>query len=102
MKIFADHRAFIIKAILFPTVLYFFLFCLLTYSLMTRFSTHLFGDEGDGLQNVWNIWWVNRAITELHQSPWHTDYLRYPYGSTLLSHTLTSFNGFLTIPLLPF
>src|SRR3954452_21855133 len=89
------------RLIVFPASLYFILFCLLSYPLITRFSTHLFADEGDGLQNVWNIWWGHEAVVELRQSPWHTDYLRFPYGSTLLGHTLTPFNGFLVLPLMP-
>lgn len=48
----------------------------------------------------WNLWWVNKAVTDLHQSPWHTSYLNYPFGVSLLPHTLNVFNGFLAIPLL--
>ncbi len=24
-----------------------------------KFGTHFYGDAGDGLQNIWNFWWVN-------------------------------------------
>jgi hypothetical protein len=88
--------------ILLPIFFYFIFFCVLTYPLITSFFTHLFADQGDGLQNLWNLWWVNKAVTQLHQSPWHTSYLRYPSDMSLLGHTLNPFNGFMGIVLLKF
>ena len=88
--------------LIFPIVIYFIFFCILTFPLIFYFHTHFFADHSDGLQNVWNIWWVNKAITELHQSPWYTTYLCYPQGTSLLGHTLNPFNGFFGIFLLKF
>ena len=85
-----------------PCFFYFFLFLLFTYPLIMKFSSHFFADTGDGLQNVWNIWWVNKAVTELHQLPWQTNYLHFPFGTSLIAHTLNPFNGFLGIILLKF
>ncbi len=85
-----------------PFFIYFFIFVILTWPLILKFSTHFFSDAGDGLLNVWNIWWVNKAVTGLHQSPWHTYYLHYPHGVPLIGHTLTPFNGFMGIFLLKF
>jgi len=90
------------KLCVFPILIYFILFCILTYPLIFKFHTYLFADTGDGLQNVWNIWWVNKAVTLLHQSPWYTTYLHYPQGTSLLGHTLNPFNGFFGIFLLKF
>lgn len=90
------------KMFLFPLTFYFFFFVLFTYPLIFSFSTHFFADSGDGLQNVWNIWWVNKAITELRQSPWWTNWLHYPYGTTLVAHTLNPINGFISLLLLRF
>jgi len=87
---------------LFPTIFYFVLFCILTYPLILQFSTHFFADQGDGLQHVWDIWWVHKAVTELHQPLWQTHYLHYPYGVSLLGHALDPFNGFIGIFLLRF
>ena len=87
---------------LFPIIFYFIFFCILSYPLILQFSTHFFADQGDGLQHVWNIWWVNKALTELHQLPWQTHYLHYPYGVSLLGHALDPFNGFMGIFLLKF
>ncbi len=85
---------------LLPAIVYFAAFCLLTYPLIAKFSTHFFTDEGDGLTNVWNVWWINQAVTVLHQNPWETGLLHYPGGTSLLGHTLNPFNGFLAVPLL--
>lgn len=67
---------------------------------MAHPQRQFFTDTGDGYQNVWNMWWVNRAVTVLHQSPWHTTLLHYPYGTTLLGQTMNPFNGFVGIVLL--
>jgi hypothetical protein len=91
-----------VRLILLPAFLYLIVFTALTFPLMLRFSTHLFADLGDGVQNYWNLWWMNKAIVELRAPFWSTPYLHYPYGTSLLGHTLNPFNGFLVIPLLPF
>lgn len=85
-----------------PALFYLVVFCLYTYPLILDFPTHFFADQGDGLQNVWNIWWVNKAVSELRQLPWHTSWLHYPSGVSLLGSTLNPFNGFLGIVLLKF
>jgi hypothetical protein len=91
-----------VKFSIFPLLIYLFIFCLLTYPLILRFSSHFFADTGDGLQNVWNIWWVNHALVENHQFPLYTTYLHFPHGTTLFAHTLNLFNGLLGVMLLRF
>jgi hypothetical protein len=88
--------------VIIPVAMYLVIFVLVTYPLVLKFSTQFFTDDKDGLVMIWNIWWTNTAITQLHQSPWHTSYLYHPYGVTLLPHTLCPFNGFLATVLLPF
>jgi hypothetical protein len=85
-----------------PALFFLAFFFILTWPAVTRFHTHFFADEGDGLQNAWNLWWINRATTVLHQNPWQTNYIHYPYGTSLVGHTLNPFNGFVAIPLLRF
>lgn len=89
-----------IKFFVSPVLFYFIFFFILTYPAILSFSRVLFADTGDGLQNVWNLWWVNRAVTLLHQSIWHTNLLHYPFGTTLIGHSLTPFNGLFGILLL--
>ncbi|MCJ7583062.1 MAG: hypothetical protein MUP98_21300 [Candidatus Aminicenantes bacterium] len=94
-KVFSD---FVSKG-LFPAFVYLLLFILLTFPLILNFSSHFFTDTGDGFTNIWNIWWINEAVTELHQSPWSTTFLHFPQGTSLLGHTLNPFNGYVGIGL---
>lgn len=85
-----------------PLLIYFLFFCIFTWPWIAHFNTHFLTDAGDGLQNVWNIWWVDKSVVDLHQLPWFTNYLHAPHGVTLLGQTLNPFNGFVSIVLLHF
>ena len=54
---------------------------------------------GDYAQFIWNLWWVKKAVTELHTNPYFTSYLFHPNGVSLIFHVLTPYNSFLSIPL---
>lgn len=54
---------------------------------------------GDGYQNLWNFWWLERALDE-GRSPWHTTLLHHPFGISLQGHTLGLVNFALAHPLL--
>lgn len=82
------------RFVLVPSIVYFALFCLLTWPWITHFNGWFFQDSGDGLQNVWNMWWIEKSVTDLNQLPWHTSYLHAPYGVTLVGQTLNPINGF--------
>lgn len=77
--------------------MYFTTFCLYTWPWMAHPQSEFFTDTGDGHQSVWNMWRVNHALTVLHQSPWHTNLLHYPYGTTLLGQTMSPFNRVVAI-----
>lgn len=83
-----------------PAVIYFLIYAIFSWPLLTHFSSSYFCGDNDGYQNIWNIWWVHKAVVELHQSPWHTNYLHYPTGTSLIGHTLAPFDGFLGIALM--
>ncbi len=85
-----------------PLLLYTGGFCLLTWPAITHFSTHFLADAGDGLNNVWNLWWFDRAVSEMRANPWHTDLLFHPEGTSLVGHTLTPVNGAAAVVLLRF
>lgn len=87
---------------LLPAALYFAAFFALNSHLAGAFSTHYFFGGADGFQNIWNLWWVDIAVRERGILPWSTDMLHYPYGTTLIGHTLNPFNGLVAIPLLKF
>lgn len=90
----------IFRGFLLPASLYALVYYLFSYPLWHSFSTHFFCGQEDGYQNIWNLWWVNKAVTELHQSPWYTTWLHYPTGTSLIAHTLVPFDGFVGIVLL--
>ncbi len=81
--------------------MYLALFVALNPHLVGRFSEGFFFGGVDGFQNVWNLWWVDKSLRELHALPWYTTFLHAPSGTTLLGHTLNPFNGLLATLLLP-
>lgn len=83
----------------FAFIAYLFLAILLTYPLVTHFSTHVAGDGSDDPALTWNLWWVPHAIINLGQSPIYTQHMFYPIGLNLGFYTLTYLNAFLAIPI---
>jgi hypothetical protein len=71
----------------------------LTYPLIREFSQAIPGDGFDGWQNVWNIWWVKRALLEEQTHPYFTALVDYPMGVALFFHTLNIFNGLSFLPI---
>lgn len=90
----------LVKWVGLPLLIYFIFFCIFTWPWITHFRGWYFTDNGDGLQNVWNMWWINKSVVQLHQLPWHTGLLHYPWGVTLLGQTMNPFNGFVGIILM--
>ncbi len=86
----------------FPLILYFSIFVILTYPLIFQFSSHFWFGIPDGFMNTWNLWWINKSVTELHQSIFYTEFLNFPFGISLLGHTLAPANGLLGIVFLKF
>ena len=84
---------------LLPLAVYFTAFAVLTWPALGSFTTALYGGYDDLPQNLWDLWWVNKALTELGQSPYHTTWLHYPAGTSLIGHTLSPLNGLIAIPL---
>ena len=72
-------------------------FCALTWPLIRQFPTRLFGDTGDGLQNLWNLWWVREALVNRGVLPWFTPLLHHPSGTSLAGHALSPLNGLIGI-----
>ncbi|HEU5187543.1 MAG TPA: hypothetical protein VFT87_03500, partial [Candidatus Saccharimonadales bacterium] len=83
-----------------PALLYFIFFYIFSPHWWGNFSTGFYLDSGDGFQNVWNIWWVNEALTQLHQNPYFTNFLHFPHGVPLITQTMNIFNCLVAIPLM--
>ena len=71
---------------------------LMTYPLVSEFARAIPGDGFDGWQNVWNLWWVKRALLVEGSSPYFTRFVDYPDGVYLYFHTLNIFNGLTFLP----
>jgi hypothetical protein len=78
--------------------LYLLLTLVMTWPLVLNFTSAIPGDDFDGWQNYWNLWWVKVALVERQQNPFITDLLYHPTGVGLYFHTLNPFNGLATLP----
>jgi hypothetical protein len=77
---------------------HFILTCGFTFPLILNFGNALPGllvEDRD--QNLWNLWWVDYALTNF-QNPFQTDYMYYPEGVSLYFHTLHPLNGIISMP----
>ena len=90
------------KLLLLPALIYFIGFVLLTYPLITHFSSSFMGDSQDVYQNVWSLWWFQQAVDSKDLSLWHTNMVFYPQGASLYGHALSPLNGALAYPLQKF
>jgi hypothetical protein len=52
----------------------------------------------DRNQNLWNFWWVKRSILDFH-NPYQTNFLFYPYGTSLYLQTFSPYNQVIGLPL---
>lgn len=99
LKILRNQRKENILIEIFGAILIYTSFTLIfTHPLILHFSTHFWGDGGDGLQNVWNMWWIRKCLDN-KMNPYFTDYLHQPYGTTLIFQTLNPFNAIISLPL---
>ena len=70
-----------------------------THPLTAQFSAKMFGLGGDRYIHLWNMWWMKKALVELHVNPLTTSYLFQPEGIDLSFHDFSLFNAFLSVPL---
>ncbi len=85
---------------LIPALLFMVMFFIMQPQYLGNFSTAFYLDNGDGLQNVWNIWWVNYAVGDHAMNPYFTTMLHWPYGISLVPQTMNIINGLMAIPLM--
>jgi hypothetical protein len=83
-----------------PALLYAALFFIMQPDYFGHFSSGFYLDNGDGFQNVWNVWWVNHAVVGEHINPYFTTMLHWPGGTSLLPQTMNIYNGIVGIPLM--
>jgi hypothetical protein len=56
--------------------------------LAAALPTELLGDGGDGLQFLWNAWWMDRSLLS-GRNPYFCDMQFAPHGTPLVLHTLS-------------
>jgi hypothetical protein len=71
---------------------------LMTWPLVPQLSTYAAGKGNDMWVFRWNDWWLRKALVEGH-NPYHTSYLFYPHGVSLLWHSFSWLNTGLWLPL---
>lgn len=85
-----------------PGVLIFYtgLALLLTWPLVTAFTTHVPGDGIDDPALAWNLWWLrDRLVTQANADIFHAGWMFHPVQINLAFYTLTPLNGLMSIPL---
>jgi hypothetical protein len=71
-----------------------------TYPLVARIGRAIpAAANGDSWVYLWNLWWVKRALINLHVSPYFTRDLHFPYGASLYFHTLNLLPDILALPI---
>jgi hypothetical protein len=81
------------------TTLYAALAVLFTYPLLFRLDEVVLGWPGDNFEYVWKMWWVKRAILDLHTTPFFAPQIYYPYGYNMANAELTPTHTVLALPL---
>jgi hypothetical protein len=84
---------------LFAVVGYTFISLVWTYPLILHFTTKMIGLGGDRYIYIWNMWWMKKALLDLHTNPLYTDYVFYPQGLSLAFHDFSIFNSLISVPL---
>ncbi len=72
----------------------------MTWPLPAQMSTHLAGDDVDVWINPWADWWTKKALTEKLDF-YHTDYMFYPHGTSLVFHSFSHVNTAISLLLTP-
>jgi hypothetical protein len=70
----------------------------LTWPLAQNFGSAIGGDYGDHWQTLWGMWWVHKALIELHQSPFYSFFVRWPLGTPLVFQTFDFTDCLLALP----
>lgn len=83
-------------------LLYFVATLVMTLPLALQFTDHVPGSETwafDEYTFVWNFWWFKHAVFDLGVNPFHTNFIFYPIGSSLILYTFTLLNAILAVPI---
>ncbi len=80
----------------------FIIYLLITLVIFSQIFSHIFtsapSSNSQIYLNLWNLWWVNHALFNLHINFWHTTLLFYPIGANLIYQNLSPLSAILVAP----
>jgi hypothetical protein len=82
---------------IFVIFLYIILTVFLTYPLLFLPAKALLGPLEDNTQHVWTPWQTKQALTTKGEGIYHTDYIFYPRGASLLVHATHPLNNLIVL-----
>ena len=71
-----------------------------TWPLALHLNDALPGRPGDNFSFVWNLWWMRHVLATPGLPYFHTTYLFYPFGTTIVDHPHTALPAFVAATLL--
>jgi len=71
---------------------------LMTWPIAGRIGTHIPGSEGDAWEHLWTFHWVRNSLLS-GRSPFFTERIFYPQGTSLTSHNIAWVNIAAWLPL---
>jgi len=73
----------------------------MTWPLITKLSTHMAGEDIDVWLNQWATWWMEKALKD-RLDLYHTDYILYPQGASLVFFSFSHLNSAISLLVAPF
>lgn len=94
-------RPILLSRLEFPLVIggYLLLAVVMSYPLVTQFSDHIPGVDGDVWSYLWAMGWARLALLDLGVNPFHSDYIFYPLGGATQLLWGTALPSLASIPL---
>jgi hypothetical protein len=71
-----------------------------TWPLAAHLRDAIPGGPGDNYSFVWNLWWMRHVLSTPGLAYFHTDYLFYPFGTTIADHPHTALPAIVAATLL--
>lgn len=69
------------------------------YPCLGQLSSCLIGPAEDNMQHFWDLWWMQQAASHQGVTLHYTNHVFYPEGTSLLFHTFSFYNIFLSLAL---
>ncbi len=72
----------------------------MTWPLIIKLSTHMAGEDIDVWLNQWATWWMEKALKD-RLDLYHTDYILYPKGASLVFFSFSHLNSAISLLVAP-